>query len=385
MPIPRRNAAPVDSQSSQNRPSSVLSTSEVYGFPTAVNQYNVLSEEQAALSSGQVQGYTSLVNPRTTRLHRLRAAQEAAARGDSTTEDILNMFTPVENDAQKLLYSGQAVDSVTSELPSYSLNSLSVRNFELESVHLVDAPDAVYNRTNVKDVECTVEHCNKRISTAGQEWSAGRPGHTPIRRDFACVSQLEDRCAGPEWSAGRPSHRLFGARLPACTSTAPACIGPYGTAAQTVPHRTDPNVRTTSTASASTPSRLPQHEGQDYQLNTVYTASSSPRNAAAEDRASPAMVALQPRRPPYYSGGLDEDVYTWTSIVDRWLGTVKGEPSRQLTFVVSLLRGAAYDWYHHYETRTGCPGNWTTLRLAMLERFGTSIPCRKGTCWFIPA
>ena len=106
MSSPRRNAAPVDSQSSQNRPSSVVPTSEVFEFPIAVNQYNVLSEEQAALSSGQVQGYTSLVNPRTTRLHRLRAAQEAAARGDSTTEDILNMFTPVENDAQKLLYSG---------------------------------------------------------------------------------------------------------------------------------------------------------------------------------------------------------------------------------------------------------------------------------------
>ena len=106
------------------------------------------------------------------------------------------MFTSVESDAQELLYSGQAVDSVTSELPSYSLNSLSVRNFELESVHLVDAPDAVYNRTNVKDVECTKDICNKRISTAGPEWSAGRPGHTPIRRDFACVSQLEDSRAG---------------------------------------------------------------------------------------------------------------------------------------------------------------------------------------------
>ena len=118
---------------------------------------------------------------------------------------------------RELLYSGQAVDSVTSELPSYSFNSLSVRNFELESGNFVDATDAVYSNS-VIDVECMDGHCNKRISTAGPEWSAGRPGHTPIRRDFACVSQLEDRCAGPERSAGRPSHRLFGARLPACTS-----------------------------------------------------------------------------------------------------------------------------------------------------------------------
>ena len=305
MSSPHRNTAPVDSHSSQNRPSSVVPTSEVFGFPIAVNQYNVLSEEQAALSSGQVQGYTSLVNPRTTRLHRLRAAQEAAARGDSTTEDILNMFTPVENDAQKLMYSGRAVESVTSELPSYSLNSLSVRNFELESGNFVDATDAVYSNS-VIDVECMEGHCNKRISTAGPEWSAGRPGHTPTRRYFACVSQLEDSRAGQEWSAGRPGLRPFGARLPACTSSAPACIGPYGNAAQTIPHHTGPNTRT-----ASTPSKLPQQEGQD-NINQLYTtnAASTSQTHAAEDRASPAMVALQPRRPPYYSGGLDEDVYS---------------------------------------------------------------------------
>ena len=30
------------------------------------------------------------------------------------------------------------------------------------------------------------------------------------------------------------------------------------------------------------------------------------------------------------------------------------------------------------ETRTGCPGDWTTLRHAMLERFGSSIRARKA-------
>ena len=57
---------------------------------------------------------------------------------------------------------------------------------------------------------------------------------------------------------------------------------------------------------------------------------------------------------------------------------IQGEPSRQLTFIVSLLRGVAYEWYLHYETRTGCPGDWTTLRHAMLERFGTSIRAEKA-------
>ena len=49
-----------------------------------------------------------------------------------------------------------------------------------------------------------------------------------------------------------------------------------------------------------------------------------------------------------------------------------------MTFVVSLLRGAAYEWYMHYETRTGCLGDWTTLCLAMLERFGSSIRAEKA-------
>ena len=31
-----------------------------------------------------------------------------------------------------------------------------------------------------------------------------------------------------------------------------------------------------------------------------------------------------------------------------------------------------------YKTRTGCPGDWTTLRRAMLERFGTSIRAEKA-------
>ena len=370
MPIPRGYAAPVGPQPTQNRPSSVLPSSEVFGFPVAVNQYSAFSEQSAVESNSQVQGVETLVNPRTTRLQRFQAARQAAARGSQQNEGILDWFQSANSDVQGIVDCG--IIPGTSETP-YSFNSLSVQNFELESGNFVDANDALYIK-DLKDVECTVGHCNKRISTAEPEWSAGRPGHTPIRRDFACVSQLEDSRAGQEWSAGRPGLRPFGARLLACTPSAPACIGPYGTATQTIPHHTGPNTRT-----ASIPSKLPRQEGQD-NINQLYTtnATSTSQTHAAEDRASPAMVALQPCRPPYYSGGLDEDVYTWTSIVDRWLGTVKGEPSRQLTFVVSLLRGAAYDWYHHYETCTGCPGDWTTLRLAMLDRFGTSIRVEKA-------
>ena len=61
--------------------------------------------------------------------------------------------------------------------------------------------------------------CNKRISNAGPDWSAGRPGHTPSRRTLACELNIEDRCAGQDWSAGRPGLMPFGASSAACTSS----------------------------------------------------------------------------------------------------------------------------------------------------------------------
>ena len=41
------------------------------------------------------------------------------------------------------------------------------------------ADDALYIN-DLNEVACTIEKCNKRISNAGQEWSAGRPGNRPI-------------------------------------------------------------------------------------------------------------------------------------------------------------------------------------------------------------
>ena len=232
--------------------------------------------------------------------------------------------------------------------------------------------DALYSM-GVKDVACTFQNCNKRISDAGPERSAGRPGHTPIRRNLACGKTIEDSCAGPDWSAGRPGTMPFGARSAACPSPITACLGPYGTASHQL-HHTGCNTReeTPTVASSSTTRR------QRDQPSTRLPAVPSSRGNAAMVHASPATVVLQPRRPPYFCGGLDEDVHVWTSIVDRWLGAIQGEPSTQMTFIVSLLRGAAYDWYQHFETRTGCPGDWTTLRRAMLERFGTSIRAEKA-------
>ena len=101
--------------------------------------------------------------------------------------------------------------------------------------------DALYS-SNVNDVACTDDPCNKRISYAGPEWSAGRPGHTPTRRRLACEKTIEDSCAGQDWSAGRPGNRPFGASSAACPSSITACLGPYGTASRQ-PHHTGPNTR----------------------------------------------------------------------------------------------------------------------------------------------
>ena len=78
------------------------------------------------------------------------------------------------------------------------------------------------------------------------------------------------------------------------------------------------------TSTTSSPTRLLRNEDQS--TNQQRTTSSRIVAAAAEENASPTKVALHPRRPPYYIGGLDEDVHVWASIVDRWFDTVRGSP-----------------------------------------------------------
>ena len=75
----------------------------------------------------------------------------------------------------------------------------------------------------------------------------------------------------------------------------------------------------------------------------------------------------------------DDDVHVWTSIVSRWLDTVQGEPTTQLTYVVSLLRGAAFEWCTFMETRTGSRrlGNIVSRHAGALWIVN---PCKKGTC-----
>ena len=133
----------------------------------------------------------------------------------------------------------------------------------------------------------------------------------------------------------------------------------------------------------TTPMKNSKHHQEDPAKKTKASpvnqqAASTLGRSATEDLMSTATVVLHPRRPPYFTGGEIEDVHLWMSIVSRWLEIVQGELSVQMTFVVSLLRGVAYEWYTHYEMRTGCPGDWTTLHLSMLECFGLSIHANKA-------
>ena len=351
--------------------------SNVFGFPTSANQFQVLETDQSATSSRSTeQRQEGLIDPRTTRQQRWAARGTEAQRTE--TERATAATVSVENAQGICTTSGSVINPGAIQNSSQLFHSFSVgpsENFAVQSVghpvHYMLEPGVGVSGGD--SLLYSDQICNKRISYAGPERSAGRPGHTPTRRIFACDENIEDSCAGQDWSAGRPSHRLFGARTAACLPTQAACnSGPYGSASQQ-PHNPGHNTREEQSFVTTSPrDRLPR------QTTTSHQHASTSGRHAADDRASPAKVALHPRRPPYFCGGLDDDVHVWASIVDRWLDASQGEPSQQLTFVVSLLRGAAYDWYRHFETRTGCPGDWTTLRHAVLDRFGTSIRAEKA-------
>ena len=192
----------------------------------------------------------------------------------------------------------------------------------------------------VNNVDCTDFICNKRISHARQEWSAGRLGNRPIGAMNA-------------------------------TRNSETCLGPYATHTTIHPHLMGHNTHDETQASSRRP------RGEDYDITNQPTASTC-RKFAAQDRVPPATTVLHPHTPLYFSRGADDDVHVWTSIVSRWLNTAQGEPSTQLNYIVSLLRGAAFEWYTTLEMRTGCPGDWTTLCQAMPERFGSSICAEKA-------
>ena len=266
------------------------------------------------------------------------------------TEGISETIVHWNNDEQEIVPGGDCVEPVSSRThPTSFDHSLSVSSTDILSVQSIgnqnfelgtgDCNDGMYV-SNVNEVDCTNAICNKRTSYAGQDWSVGRPGNRPIgASDVAHNSQM--------------------------------CLGPFAT----FESRQSPHMgHNTYDLNEASSRQLRQEE----QSTSHPTASSSMKPIAAKDHVSPVIVALHPHKPPYFSGGLDDDVHVWTSIVNRWLDTVREEPSTQLTYIVSLLRGAAFEWYTSMEAHTGCPGDWATLCKAMLECFGSSIHADKA-------
>ena len=164
----------------------------VYGFPVAANQYSVLQSIELQSPSPREEG---LVDPRTTR-HLRQATVRAGNREEMETGEH-SFAVHVENPAQANFDHDTCVEPVavgnSSHFIPYSL-SASSSDILLQSgepVHYMLGSgtgavnfdgDAMYDE-HVKDVACMdFQNCNKRISYAGPERSAGRPGHTPIRR-----------------------------------------------------------------------------------------------------------------------------------------------------------------------------------------------------------
>ena len=190
---------------STRRPKEEIPSNAVFGFPVSTNQFNVLQDSESAVSTSQVQGEDSLVKPRSTRLQRLQAAKRAEEQGTLLSEGIFETIAHCNNDEQGIASTSEIEELVSSRAqPTFFHDSLSVSSTDILSVQSVgnsnfelgtgDLTDAVYY-SNVNEVTCSKDICNKRISYAGQDWSAGRLGNRPIgATDAARNSQT---CLGP--------------------------------------------------------------------------------------------------------------------------------------------------------------------------------------------
>ena len=244
-----------------------MSAKSVFGFPLDANQFSTFDENQSAEIQCQREEEVGLVDPRTTR-HLKTAAIRAEERGSqadaSSSATVLSHRT-----AQGHLYSGIGVNPVAIENCSpffidHSFSASSADILPVQSVeHVTYSLDTGVNNGGDELLYDSLK-CNKRISCAGPEWSAGRPGHMPTRRILECDELIEDSRAGQDWSAGRPGLTPFGARTAICLSPRTAYIGPYG-AASAQQHVTGLNTRMEKfvTLPTSSPTRLPRCEDQN--------------------------------------------------------------------------------------------------------------------------
>ena len=147
----------------------------VFGFPVEENQFQVLHSDQPAESQRQEQREEGLVDPRTTR--RLRWVARGTKDSRTKSVEAASAIVSVYSSAQGILNSEQCIQPVATESSSPFFHSFSAQtsdNFPLqsgESVHYELDSGVVGGESLYGDLKC-----NKRISNAGPEWSAGRPG-----------------------------------------------------------------------------------------------------------------------------------------------------------------------------------------------------------------
>ena len=157
---------------------------QVLGFPVSQNQYQLLSSIE--VQESEFSPEQKLEDPRKTRAQRLQASSGVERQEFLQRNDAVYYSPPiVENE------------------PTF-FNSLSVSSSDILRVQSGDnvqnsleigvVDDALYGM-DVKEVACTTDICNKRISVAGQEWLAGRPGNRPIGAREA--ARNTETCLGP--------------------------------------------------------------------------------------------------------------------------------------------------------------------------------------------
>ena len=83
-------------------------------------------------------------------------------------------------------------------------------------------------------------------------------------------------------------------------------------------------------------------------------------------------VQWRPKEPATFSGKLSEDVVQWFRIVKDYLEFMGGTPAMQVSYVVTLLTGAARDHWDNILNQQGGirPHSVTALETLMVERFG---------------
>ena len=190
-------------QQPTKRPNTEIPSRSVYRFPVSVNSFQLLQDSQSVVSTSSSQIQDRLIDPRTTRLAKLQVARgidEQGTVGNLSSEGIFDTVPPVR-DAQGILTSGNVDQPVASRIRSrFFPHSLSLSAPDIlksqsggNVQNLLGTGVAVDNAMyyhDVNDVTCILDKCNKRISVAGQEWSAGRPGNRPIgARDAARNSE----------------------------------------------------------------------------------------------------------------------------------------------------------------------------------------------------